>query len=202
MVLESARLGVAWRLPRLRSDQADALTEHRVAATSPQISNIGNLSDVEFATKRELGRDARISAAEVGRILHVSSSTAARAIRTLLQSGAVVPRVEIEPAVVGYPLLTAVSLDVKPRAIGAVVDTLAQHPSARMISTVTGASSISFHGVFAGPVEFSQFLKDDLGALPSVRTMSSAVGLRIARRYWHDRDGFRIGDQVPNVLRR
>ena len=72
----------------------------------------------------------------------------------------------------------------------------------RLLSTVTGSAPISLSGVFRGPGDLATFIRDDLGALPWVRSIQSVTGLRLQRRYWIDRDGPRLGAQVPDVLRR
>ena len=140
--------------------------------------------------------------AEVGRTLGVSSSTAARAIRLLLQSGAVSPRVEMQSDLLGYPLHAIVTIDVQPRDVSNTLERVAVHPSVRLLSTVTGSAPISLSGVFHGPADLATFIRDDLGALPWVRSIQSVTGLRLQRRYWIDRDGLRLGAQVADVLRR
>lgn len=202
LVLDSRRVGVSWRLQRLTLDQREALSAHVVPVNQPALRSTRDLTDVEFRTMCELGRNARASAAEIARTLNVGNSTAYRAIQMLLTSGAVSPRVEIEPGAVGFPLAAVVSLQLKPKHIEAVLETLGEHPSARMVSMVTGKAPIVFHGVFKGPQEFSQFLMKDVGALPGIQSMDTCVGLSILRRYWMDRDGMRIGDQVEGLLRR
>lgn len=202
MILEPAKVGQTWRFERLADDQVRALEEHAAIVPETPVLDLDELSDLEFGTMRELSVNGRVTAAEVGRTLGVSPSTAARAIRRLLATGAVTPRVEIQPDLIGYPLNAVVSIDVRPRDIRGTLDALAAHPNVRLLSTVTGDSPVSLAGVFQGPEALARFLRDDLGGLPGLRSMSSVAGLRLARRYWIDRDGMRLGDQVPDVIRR
>lgn len=202
LVLDSRRVGQSWRLGRLSRAQTEALAAHIVPVNQPALRSMEELTDVEFGTMCELGRNARASAAEVARTLDVSSSSAYRAIQMLLATGAISPRVEVEPSAVGVPLTAVISLQVKPKYIGAVLDRLATHDSARMISMVTGKAPVVFHGVFRGPDELAEVITRDIGALPGIQAMDTSVGVNVLRRYWMDRDGVFIGDQVDGLLRR
>lgn len=202
LVLDSRRVGQNWRFQRLTPDQTEALAAHVVPVNQPALGSLDELSDLEFGTMCELGRNARASAAEVARTLNVSSSSAYRAIQMLLATGAISPRVEVEPSAVGFPLSAVVTLQVKPKSIAAVLDQLSSHESARMISMVTGQAPVVFHGVFRSPTDLADFITEDIGALPGIQTMDTSVGLNVLRRYWMDREGIFIGDQVEGLLRR
>ena len=202
MILEPAKVGLAWRYRRLDAERIERLEKHAAVESQPALHDLDQLSDLEFETMRMLGANGRVTAAEVGRTLGVSASTAARAIRLLLQTGAVTPRVEMQSDLMGYPLQGIVTIDVQPRDVSRTLEKVAVHPSVRLLSTVTGSAPISLSGVFQGPTDLATFIRDDLGALPWVRSIESVVGLRLQRRYWIDRDGLRLGAQVPDVLRR
>jgi DNA-binding Lrp family transcriptional regulator len=202
LILDSRRVGQSWRIQRLAADQNDALAAHVVPVNLPALSSIDELSDLEFGTMCELGRNARASAAEVARTLNVSSSSAYRAIQMLLGTGAISPRVEVEPAAVGFPLTAVVSLQVKPKSISHVLDQLGGHESARMVTMVTGQAPMVFHGVFRDPGSLADFITNDIGALPGIQAMDTSVGVNVLRRYWMDRDGVFIGQQVEDLLRR
>nr|WP_277604019.1 Lrp/AsnC family transcriptional regulator [Agrococcus sp. ARC_14] len=202
MILETAKVGQAWRFPRLPQRQQLALEAEAAVEHQPPLASLAELTELEFQTMRLLGENGRITAAEVGRRLGVSASTASRAIRTLLQTGAVTCRVEIEPSLIGFPLMAFVSLDVRPRDISRALETLAAHPAIRLLCTVTGEAPVSLAASFSGPAALSEFLRQDLGALPGVTSLSSATALRTVRRYWVDRDGMRLGSATQDVLRR
>jgi DNA-binding Lrp family transcriptional regulator len=202
LILKSQRVGQSWRLHRLTPEQNEALAAFAVPVTRSSFASIDELNELEFQTLLELGRNARVSAAEVARKLDVSSSSAYRAIQTLLTTGAISPRVEVEPAAAGYPLNAIISLQVDPHAIATVLNELSGHTSARMVSMVAGKASVIHNGVFAGPEELALFITEDIGALEGVRALDTCVGLSVLRRYWMDRDGIRIGNQVDGLIRR
>lgn len=202
MMLQPAKVGQSWRFARLDDAVVRALEAHRPDVSVDPISSLDELSDLEFATMRILGANARETAATIARQLDVSPSTAARAIKTVVHSGAVTPRVEIQPSLIGYPLNALLSLDVSPKSIGPVLEALADQPNVRLLNAVTGAEPISLSAAFSGPAALAEFIRTDLGDMKGVRAVSSSVVLRLARRYWIDRERWRLGTQVPNVLRR
>jgi DNA-binding Lrp family transcriptional regulator len=201
LVLKSPRVGQSWRLNRLSKAQQAALEAFSDPVVLPPFGRIEDLNDLEYRTLKELGSNARISAAELARKLSVSNSTAYRSMQTILGSGAISPRVELEPAAVGFPLNAIISLQVDPSAIPPVLEDLSRHPSARMVSMVAGSTSVIHNGVFTGPAELAEFITEDVGALQGVHSMDICVGMSVLRRYWMDRDGIRVGEQVPGVLR-
>ncbi|MDP9886075.1 DNA-binding Lrp family transcriptional regulator [Sinomonas atrocyanea] len=201
LVLKSPRVGQSWRLNRLTENQQHELEACTDPVVLPAFSRIEDLSDIDFQTLKELGNNSRITAADLARKLAVSSSTAYRSIQVVLGSGAISPRVEVEPAAVGFPLNANISLQVDPSAIPEVLADLSRHPSARMVSMVAGSASVTHNGAFTGPAQLADFITEDLGALRGVHSMDICIGMNVLRRYWMDRDGFRIGEQVPGILR-
>lgn len=202
MILKSPKVGQSWRVSRLSHDQMEALEKHGVPADREPFSDLESLNATEFETMRALGSNGRISAAELARTLNVSPSTAARLIKTILRTGAITPRVEIQPSLVGYPLNAVLSLDVAPSAVQDTLATLTSHSSVRLLSLVTGTAPISVVGAFEGPGSLAKFVQDDVGSLPGVRSVASVAGLRLERRYWIDLEGDRLSEQVPGILQR
>lgn len=202
LVLESQRVGHSWQLDRLSTEQVEALAVHRVPVDEPPMTSVDELSEIEFGTLLQLGQNARVSAAEVARSLNISSSSAYRTIQLLLNNGAISPRVEMEPAAAGFPLNAIISLQVKPKSIATALEHLSVKKSARMVSMVTGKASIIYNGTFSGPDELAHFITEEIGALPGIQAMDTCVGLSVLRRYWMDRDGELMGDQVEGLLTR
>lgn len=184
LVLRIARRAVSWRIDRLTDAQAAVLGAH----TSPETATAETLTAAEFDTLRLLFDDGRISAAEVARSLDVSRSTAYRLIQSLLDGGAARPRVEIEPAVLGYPITALLSLNVQPRHIPAALTALGAHRSGRLTVMTAGPASIIHHGVFRDEEDLASFITDDVGALDGVSGFTMSVALGVLRRQWIDRD--------------
>jgi DNA-binding Lrp family transcriptional regulator len=147
--------------------------------------------------------DGRISAAQVARELGLSRSTAYRTIQSLLETGAVHPRVEIEPAALGFPITALFTLAVEPRHIPAVLTALGEHPCARFTAMTAGPAAILHHGAFTGEDHLSAFVTDDLGALPGINGLNTSTALSVLRRQWIDRDDdLVLGHRAHDILSR
>jgi|GEM_PF-296511 len=202
LIIDSVRIAQQWRSHRLAPGIAAALEKHHLVVDQPLPGSLAALSEIEFEAMRALGANGRVTAAELSREFGVASSTANRAIQKILRSGAVLPRVEVEPALLGFPLQVLVSVDAEPGQFSHITQTLTAHPKIRMASVVTGPTPISVHGAFRSTDDFSAFVNGDLAQLQGVHGIRSAVVLRVARRYWMDRTGYRIEDQIEGLLTR
>ncbi|MFJ2216733.1 Lrp/AsnC ligand binding domain-containing protein [Streptomyces sp. NPDC101062] len=202
LVLRAYTMGQSWRLHRLSEEQTGRLREHAVQITQERRTSPDELSELERRTLELMVDNGRIPAADIARELDVSRSTAYRTSQALLESGALWPRVEIEPALLGYPLTALLSLTVLPQAIPRLLDTLGGHPSARYVSMVAGSTSVIHHGVFRDEEDLADFITTDLGAFPEVTRVNTCVGVRVLRRHWTARDGVRLGSRVDGFLRR
>jgi DNA-binding Lrp family transcriptional regulator len=201
LVLRTARQAVAWHLDRLTDGQTAALREHADADPGSPPEHVEPLNEAEFNTLRLLFEDGRISAAQAARELDVSRSTAYRLIQSVLEAGAARPRVEIEPAVLGFPLTALITLDVQPQHIPTVLAALGAEPSARFTVMTAGPSSITHHAVFRDEDHLSRFVTEDIGALPGINGLDMSTALTVLRRQWIDRDhDVLLGDRVHDVL--
>ncbi|MER8003093.1 MULTISPECIES: Lrp/AsnC family transcriptional regulator [unclassified Streptomyces] len=199
LVLRAHTLGQTWRLHRLSEDRTAQLREHAVQVTRERLTSPDRLSELERRTLELMVANGRIPAADIARELGVSRSTAYRTAQSLLECGALVPRVEIEPTLLGFPLNALLSLTVLPQAIPGLLDALGAHPSARQVSMVAGSSSVIHYGVFRDEEDLARFITTDLGAFPAVTTVNTCVGVRVLRRHWTARDGVRLGERVAGL---
>ncbi|MER6944674.1 Lrp/AsnC family transcriptional regulator [Nonomuraea sp. NPDC000554] len=219
LVLRALTKADSWRLHRLGDDQVKALEAtaepergqpaappagreravaspagrergaSRAAPTAPAV-----LGEEEHGALRLLRGNGRITAAQAARALGISQSTAYRLIQSLLRRGVVRPRVEVEPALLGYSLEAIIALRTAPGAIQPVAEELAGHPSARYVSIVAGTTSVIHQGVFRHEDDLGDFLTRDLAHLPGITALDVSVVLRMLRRYWIRReDGHLLG---------
>lgn len=94
------------------------------------------------------------------------------------------PRIEIEPALLGYPLEAVVSLATSASTMRETATALAAHPSARYVTTVAGTSSVIHQGVFRHDDDLATFLTDDLGEHSGITAFEVSVVLHVLTRYW------------------
>lgn len=191
----------SWRLPRLGEDQRDILLREHVTPAPSAGFDADRMAPDERRLIGLLTANARITAAEAGRILNLSQSTTYRLIQSTLRRGIVRPRVEVEPAQLGYEVEAIISLTIAPGAIQAVAGELARHPSARYVSIVAGTASVMHQGVFRDEDEMADFLTRDLAPLPGITALQVCVMLQVLRRYWLDRDEGRFAsDATPSEI--
>lgn len=171
-----------WRLHRLDPAAELRLSTNLVVEGSPAPAM--SLRPEEHTAVRMLQADGRASAADVARGLGVSASTAYRIISSLLERGIAVPRVEVEPILLGYPLEVVIALIAEPGTMTALATTLAREPSARYVVTVAGHSSVLYHGVFPHERGLADFLANDVATLPGVSGLEVSVILDVVNRYW------------------
>ncbi|MFI7120403.1 Lrp/AsnC family transcriptional regulator [Amycolatopsis sp. NPDC049868] len=192
LVLRALTRADSWRLHRLSEDQQKILSREQVVPTAPDGFTADEVGPDERRLIRLLSGNGRITAAEAGRSLDLSQSTAYRLIQSTLRRGIVRPRVEVEPAQLGYELEAVIALTITPGAIQAVAEELARHPSARYVSIVAGTASVIHQGVFRNEDEMADFLTRDLAPLPGITASQVSVVLRMLRRYWLYREDGRF----------
>ncbi|RSM74418.1 AsnC family transcriptional regulator [Amycolatopsis sp. WAC 01375] len=192
LVLRALTRADSWRLHRLSEEQQEILAREQVVPGTPDGFDADEVGPDERRLIGLLAGNGRITAAEAGRILDLSQSTAYRLIQSTLRRGIVRPRVEVEPAQLGYELEAVIALTITPGAIQAVAAELARHPSARYVSIVAGTASVIHQGVFRNEDEMADFLTRDLAPLPGITALQVSVVLRMLRRYWLYREDGRF----------
>lgn len=190
LVLRALARADSWRLRRLSGDQHEILSREQVTPTSSEGFDADKMGPDERRLIWLLAGNGRITAAEAGRILNLSQSTAYRLIQSALRRGIIRPRVDVEPAQLGYDVEAVIALTITPGAVQTVAGELARHPSARYVSIVAGTASVIHQGVFRNEDEIADFLTRDLAPLPGITALQVSVVLRMLRRYWlHREDG-------------
>lgn len=192
LVLRALTRADSWRLHRLSEEQQEILAREQVVPGTPDGFDADEVGPDERRLIGLLAGNGRITAAEAGRILDLSQSTAYRLIQSTLRRGIVRPRVEVEPAQLGYELEAVIALTITPGAIEAVAGELERHPSARYVSIVAGTASVIHQGVFRNEDEMADFLTRDLAPLPGITALQVSVVLRMLRRYWLYREDGRF----------
>lgn len=203
LVLRAATRADQWRFDRLEDRQVRLLQEAGAQELDlhddrgPEV-----LSDQERAAAELLRVDGRMAASEVSRVVGVSRSRAHRIVTTLLSRRVIRPRVEVEPALLGYPLEATLHLDVRAGDIAQVAAWCARQPSARYVSVVAGESSVIHQGVFTGEQQLARFLEVDLAELSVVLRVRSSVFLVVLQRYFLRRAHGRIIDERSAAVTR
>jgi Lrp/AsnC family leucine-responsive transcriptional regulator len=102
-------------------------------------TNGGLLDDINLRVLAELQADARLSLAELGRRVGLSSPAVAERLRRLEDEGVIAGyRAEIDPRALGYSLGVLIRIRPAPRQIAAVAELARQTPEVVECLRVTG----------------------------------------------------------------
>ncbi len=109
------------------------------AKQNGRIADDGPLDDTNLRLLRELQADARLSLAELGRRVSLSSPAVAERLKRLEQEGVITGyRAEVDPARLGYSLGVVIRIRPAPRQLADVADLARQTPEIVECHRVTG----------------------------------------------------------------
>jgi Lrp/AsnC family leucine-responsive transcriptional regulator len=131
------------------------------------------LDDLGWRILGELQQNARISFAELGRIVGLSTPAVTERVHKLEEAGIIVGyRAQIDPAKVGLPMLAFVNVKVGGENLTRFMELAATHPEVLECHRVTGAESFLLK-VAVSDVTHLEKLLDAL--MPYVGTTTSMV---------------------------
>lgn len=173
LVLRPFRRAGQWRI---QSDPA-AADISAPAAVAPLA-----LTETEQAIVTYLMRDGRASLADLAVHVGISEPTAHRLLQSLLERRALSFRVEVEPALVGFPVEAIISVQVRPQAVEALANHLAHDPNTRCLFGTSGASQLFWHVLCRDSLHLWDVVTRRLGELDGVINSEVGVVLRAHKR--------------------
>jgi len=184
LVLRPFRRAGQWRIQA----QADAVVE--TPSASPPVA----LTEPEQRMVGHLMRDGRASLAELAEQANVSEPTAQRLLQHLVERRALSFRVEVEPALVGFPVEAVISVQVRPQAVDALAAHLALDPHTRCLFGTSGASQLFWHVLCRDSLHLWEVVTRRLGELDGVLNSEVGVVMRAHKRCGIVRAGARLGE--------
>ena len=139
------------------------------------------LDETDLRIIRLLQSDGRMSNVDVARALSMSEATVRKRVDRLLSERVI--RVVALPdlAVVGYPVLTLITLKVDLAQVDSVSKALAALPEVRWVSYATGEYDLALEAAFSSDEELVSFLTEQLAAVPGILSASTAHVLRTTK---------------------
>ncbi|MEN5166290.1 Lrp/AsnC family transcriptional regulator [Achromobacter kerstersii] len=183
LVLRPFRRAGQWRIQA----QPDAVVE------TPSASPPAALTEPEQRMVAHLMRDGRASLAELAEQANVSEPTAQRLLQHLVERRALSFRVEVEPALVGFPVEAVISVQVRPQAVDALAAHLALDPHTRCLFGTSGASQLFWHVLCRDSLHLWEVVTRRLGELDGVLNSEVGVVMRAHKRCGIVRAGARLG---------
>ncbi|KXJ66938.1 transcriptional regulator [Achromobacter xylosoxidans] len=182
LVLRPFRRAGQWRIQPQAGGDADA----------PRLSPPAALTDPEQRMVTHLMRDGRASLAELAERSGVSEPTAHRLLQNLVERRALSFRVEVEPALVGFPVEAVISVQVRPQAVDALAAHLALDPNTRCLFGTSGASQLFWHVLCRDSLHLWDVVTRRLGELDGVLNSEVGVVMRAHKRCGIVRAGARL----------
>ena len=184
LVLRPFRRAGQWRI------QADGAAPE---APDPASQTPVALTEPEQRIVAHLMRDGRASLAELSAHAEVSEPTAQRLLQHLVERRALSFRVEVEPALVGFPVEAVISVQVRPQVVDALAAHLALDPNTRCLFGTSGASQLFWHVLCRVSLHLWDVVTRRLGELDGVLASEVGVVMRAYKRCGIVREGARLG---------
>ncbi|CAB5510721.1 hypothetical protein LMG26857_00002 [Achromobacter anxifer] len=172
LVLRPFRRAGQWRIQAQPSGAAETAPPQQPAA----------LTDAEQRMVAHLMRDGRASLAELAEQAGVSEPTAQRLLQHMVERRALSFRVEVEPALVGFPVEAVISVQVRPQVVDALAAHLALDPNTRCLFGTSGASQLFWHVLCRDSLHLWDVVTRRLGELDGVLHSEVGVVMRAHKR--------------------
>jgi Lrp/AsnC family transcriptional regulator for asnA, asnC and gidA len=139
-IVEYYRTVSGWRPDVLTLEQYEALSpsEHPQFATGYEELGMPPLDEPNRALAELLRANGRITIEELAAGLGVSKATASRRLETLIEDGAVFVRAVLDPASIGYPVESLLTVRAEASALDPAGRYIADLPATRWAANVSG----------------------------------------------------------------
>jgi DNA-binding Lrp family transcriptional regulator len=164
--------------------RSSALPEPQAAVLRRSPSGVAYRPEPEDpALLTALAHDGRADMSTLAAATGRSESTTRRRLEHLRDSGALYFDVEIDAALLGYPLTATLWLTVAPSALSSTGSALAQHPQVAFAAATTGPANLVANVGCRDDAALYAYLADDLGGLTGVRQVETAPMIRTLKRF-------------------
>jgi DNA-binding Lrp family transcriptional regulator len=160
----------------LSASQVSSLRRSSVLAPyHPEPGDLGLLA--------ALAHDGRADMSTLSAACGRSESTVRRRLSALRSSGALYFDVEVDAALLGYPLTATLWLTVAPSALESTGRALAGHPQVAFAAATTGPANLVANVGCRDDAALYAYLADDLGGLTGVQQVETAPMIRTLKRF-------------------
>lgn len=134
------------------------------------------VDDIDRQIITALNANGRISYTDLAKDIGLSRVAIQARINSLMEEG-VIERFTavINPEKLGITVSAFFNVEVEPKYLRAVADTLADEPAVTSLYHMTGPSKLHMHGLFTNNKEMETFLNDKLYKLQGVVSVDSQV---------------------------
>jgi DNA-binding Lrp family transcriptional regulator len=137
----------------------------------------------DLALLAALAHDGRADISTLAAACGRSESTVRRRLAALRSSGALYFDVDVDAALLGYPLTATLWLTVAPSALESTGQALARHPQVAFAAATTGPANLVANVGCRDDAALYAYLADDLGGLEGVHQVETAPMIRTLKRF-------------------
>lgn len=139
------------------------------------------LEFLDLKILREIERDPRQQVSVLAKKVGVSQRSASARLRSLLERGVMRVVVYTSPFEVGLNFFPMTGVRVSPGELDAVSARLESLPNVFWTVRVSGRYDLIVGTMFAGPIDVSHFVWQELARIPGVLSMETSIGLEIRK---------------------
>lgn len=137
------------------------------------------LNEIDREILEVLLKDARISYTDLAKQIGLSRVAIQSRINALVEGGVIECfTAVINPLKVGIQVSTFFNVDVEPKYLDEIAESLAVHPAVTSLYLMTGPSTLHMHGVFKDKEDMEDFLLNTLYATPGIIRVETEMLLK------------------------
>ncbi|MEV4220155.1 MULTISPECIES: Lrp/AsnC family transcriptional regulator [Nonomuraea] len=194
VVLHTFRTVAEWHAPYLTEQE---VAELRPPPPAECLPDEDGLSPLEQEIAELLAADGRIAFTTIADRLDLSVPTARRRVASLLERRVLLPRAEVEPALIGLAVEAQLWLKVRPYGLDRVGQTLAAHPNVRYCAATTGTHALIVQVATAHEADLYRFLSGVVGLLDEVTDVNVTLITRAYKRGHLHKSGLLTLERTP-----
>ncbi|WP_010289524.1 Lrp/AsnC family transcriptional regulator [Kurthia massiliensis] len=139
------------------------------------------LDDIDTKIVALLNEDGRMSYTDLSKAVNLSRVAVQARVQHLMEQG-VIERFSavINPEKMGLQVSAFFNVEVAPKYLQQVADTLAEDPNVSSLYHMTGPSKLHMHGLFKNNQDMELFLEQRLYPLPGIMSVDSQI---LIKRY-------------------
>ncbi len=193
------KVGTEWRLQSLAPDQVRELTDGQPA---PDRHGAEQLGPLDGALRDGLTVDGRMSFTDLAERAGTSRNTARRRVDRMLRAGVFAIRCDLAGPAFGWPVSTALGIEVEPEQLAEVCQGIARYPQVRLVAALADRPNVlvsswqrSLDGLPRFEIELSR-------RFPTIRIRDRYVHLYSTKRTTRilDEDGRARGFLLPEPV--
>ncbi|MGN9836702.1 Lrp/AsnC family transcriptional regulator [Nonomuraea sp. H19] len=194
VVLHTFRTVAEWHAPYLTEQE---VAELRPPSLPECLPDEEGLSPLEQEIAELLAVDGRIAFTAVAEQLDISVPTARRRVTSLIERRLLLPRAEVEPALLNLEVEAMLWLKVRPYGLDQVGQQLAAHPNVRYCAATSGTHSLIVQVVTAHEADLYRFMTGAVGSLDEITDSDLTLITRAYKRGHLHKSGLLTLEKTP-----